>query len=111
MSTGARLAVLMGVFLLLGGCSTARIEETSDDLGASGPRGGVVSYTGGDQAGARALMSQYCGSEGYRAAMVGQRSEQWMGRKSWLYAQDRTYVRFECIDKRAAQVQRDTEHK
>jgi len=97
MGTKARVVILMGVVLILGGCSTARLEETSDGLGGSGARWGVVSYTKArDQDKARDMMTNYCAPKGYRVLSSERNAAGAIQSGSYVGIVHRTYVRFEC---------------
>lgn len=98
--------MLVCAVVVLAGCSTARMEESSAALGGSGPRWGVVSYRKArDQEDVRKMMTDYCAPDGYKIVNTDQRAAGIVGgSQTNAYGGtigssrivNRTYIRFEC---------------
>lgn len=84
--------------LIVAGCSGARIERTSDQLGGVGPRWGLVSFTGDADDEARQLMVDYCHPLPYRVTGDAvQDRVLWARRSGHNLMEHRTFIRFECL--------------
>jgi hypothetical protein len=97
-----QVAAMLCLAVVLAGCSSERLEQTTDCATGSGLRGGVVSYRySREQAAAYKLAAAYCSPKGYRIvslnmAAAGEACRSMANEEENTAAVRRTYVRFEC---------------